>query len=859
LDSEDLDMAKRRVWQAWARIFAALICAVALAANNEPTISATCVQNVRQAAGVADALRDGLLLMRYAQGFRGAQLVAGTGADSDLVSAFIAENLYAYDFNRNGVLDPNDALQASRAMFGLSDAMCQVPMMSGIPPLVFVSRQIGPNGSIYYDQAKDMAGVGSHSRFRSAAPGQLIVRETSGRQRVLVDGAQPTAASLNLVDVNAPDVSYDGTRIVFSGLPASAATNQLGPERYAGAWRLYIINVDGSGLRQLTQEEPDREAAIAARQLPGALAPFDDGDPVWLPNGDVAFSSTRWPSYAHYSGVRTTNLYTIAPDGSALRRITAERNGADRPLVDPQTGAIVYSRWWRNHRFPLDSIATVAEAGGYRQKDGLTRDRTSTTPNAEIMFRNHWQATTINPDGTALAMWSGRGRDEPGNHIYGGSFDSLGRLIANFFPMFNMTEAAGFGGLRRFTRGPSDRVPIIGITDITGDPSRYVAPNSFGIYKLGSNEYYAGEPSVLADGRILVSLARDINQDYGLYVINADGTSPQLVFDRPGVAELRARPIIARALPPVLPRATTPPPLYPPAGTEPLNSAGTFIFDALNVYANGPVDAPIVNAPPVGSAANIRFYIDHQRQSSGSFEHLDWPILLNVLPISAAGAVRDANAPAHVPLFEQLRASDGKVTLTDVNGSRAAAHVAGMNFGGSGTTASCVGCHAGHTMIPIPADPAFSNVAPGASVRVSSTRDANQNRGLIDRQVLRGEIWRYWTSASGQATNQWVELSFPVPVTVRTVRLYNPRSGGEANSSIQVQSATVFVCADSLCATTTAQQSAGALSSSGTDVSFAEVRGRAVRVRIDSVSGTFYGANVASLAEIEVIARGEAP
>ena len=41
-----------------------------------------------------------------------------------------------------------------------------------------------------------------------------------------------------------------------------------------------------------------------------------------------------------------------------------ERHGVDRPLVDPLTGKIVYSRWWRNS----------------------------------------WQAATINPDGTGLAM-----------------------------------------------------------------------------------------------------------------------------------------------------------------------------------------------------------------------------------------------------------------------------------------------------------------------------------------------------------------------------------------------------------------------------------------------------------------------
>ncbi len=32
----------------------------------------------------------------------------------------------------------------------------------------------------------------------------------------------------------------------------------------------------------------------------------------------------------------------------------------------------------------------------------------------------------------------------------------------------------------------------------------------------------------------------------------------------------------------------------------------------------------------------------------------------------------------------------------------------------------------------------------------------------------------------GQQDGQWVMLTFPVPVSVREVRLYNPRFGGEA-------------------------------------------------------------------------------
>src|SRR3954462_11483618 len=86
-------------------------------------------------------------------------------------------------------------------------------------PVVFASRQIPSNGSIYWSVPADQPGVGAYSRFRVASPGQLVVRETNGTLRLLVDGANPTAGSLNLIDVNAPDVSYDGQWIAFAGLP----------------------------------------------------------------------------------------------------------------------------------------------------------------------------------------------------------------------------------------------------------------------------------------------------------------------------------------------------------------------------------------------------------------------------------------------------------------------------------------------------------------------------------------------------------------------------------------------------------------------------------------------------------------
>jgi hypothetical protein len=734
-------------------------------------------------------------------------------------------------------------------------------------PIVFVSRQIPPDGSIYWDVPNALPGVGPASRVRPAAPGRLLVLETDGTVRTLVDGAAPTPASLRLVDVNAPDVSWDGQWIVFAGLAQGDWDDA--PAASVGGWRLYRIRADGSGLAQVTFSDQDDLDLSQHGATAGALGGYDDFDPVWLPDGRICFASTRWRLFAQYSGVRASNLYVVASDGSGLQRITAERNGAERPLVDPLTGEIVFARWWRNHRFPTDDMTTVATGAGpvygytgaaYQQHLGLTTDRNAPV-GGPSMFRNAWQAARIRPDGTGLALWSGRRRIEDANHAYGGAFAPDGALYANYFPMANMTEAAGFGGLRRYERGAQPYAPVLGVTSLTLDYVHPSDPTSFGIF----HGPYAAEPAVLPGGDLVASFAPDVAQDYGLVRVGASGGAPSPVLDFPGTSELRARVLTPRPLPPVLPAAGATASLLPPDEDGPYAIDGTFTFAALNVYANAAVDVDVVSAPPVGSANSIRFFLDHQRQSPGSFPHVDWPILLGEKLVAPDGSVIETGAPAWLPLFEQLRGAPGagyRVPLTGGPSPDGSAHVAGLNYGAPGAVARCVGCHAGHTLIPVPDDDEaakWSNLAPGASLAVSSSRDPNQVGGLVDRRAKSGEIWRYWSSAPGQGQDgQWVSLAFPVPVRVRVVRLWNPRAGGEAGSTIQVQASTVRLFSDAGGAQLAASAPSGPLSAEGTDVAFADVRARVVRVALDDVSGTFYGMPLAALAEVEVIAKGEA-
>jgi hypothetical protein len=753
------------------------------------------------------------------------------------------------------------------AGFGaVTPAKADISQQSLSYAIVFVSRKIPTNGSVYYPSGGSMPGVMPYSRFQLAAPGKLIVREANGTMRTLVDGAVPTAASLNLIDVNAPDVSFDGTKIVFAGLPNGSYSSSV--MNNPGAWRLYIINVDGTGLRQLTFSDQN----LNMSQFGGvgsSLSRYDDTDPAWLPDGRVVFSSTRWPSFGMYGAARTSNLYVVNADGSNLHRITSERNGADRPLVDPLTGKIVFARWWRNLRVATNDMGTIPDPrGGYIMKDGLCAINSSGSqcfePGGKFnMERNSWFLASINPDGTGLEQFAGQSNTTFNgslvNHAYGGSFAPDGSIYTTFFPMTNGTEAAGFGGIRRYQRGPKGYTHIIGITTRDESVQQFVKtnPNSYGVY-VGN---YAGEPEVLPDGRVLISWAQDAAQDYGLYIINADGSGLTKLYDNVGTTELRARIIRTRSAPIIADKVTQKANPLPPLAQGPYNTDGTFTFQALNVYFNAPVDVNILNAMPVGSANTIRFYIDHQRsQQTGSIEAFDWPILLEEVLINPDGSVT-AQSPANVPLFEQIRSAQPgyEVPLVGNNKfyfeSSGAAHVAGENYGRPGAVASCVGCHAGHTMInvPSPAEAKWTNLATGATVTVSSTGNGSA-KGINDRRVKmsipNGATPRYWASSSGNPSAQWVVLTFPVPVTVRTVRLYNPAA---SDSSNKVLDATIRLYSDAAGTVEVASKNSGPLSDAGTNVDFPEVFTRVVRVQFISVSG-----NAAALGEIEVIARAEA-
>ena len=119
-----------------------------------------------------------------------------------------------------------------------------------------------------------------------------------------------------------PDVSYDGTRILFS-------------------WKKHDRQ-DDYHLYEWTL------ATGEVRQLTSGLG-FADYEGIYLPNGDILFNSTRCVQTVDCWWTEVSNLYACAPDGDLLRRVTFDQVHTNYPTMT-QDGRVLYTRWDYNDR-----------------------------------------------------------------------------------------------------------------------------------------------------------------------------------------------------------------------------------------------------------------------------------------------------------------------------------------------------------------------------------------------------------------------------------------------------------------------------------------------------------------------------
>ncbi len=260
------------------------------------------------------------------------------------------------------------------------------------------------------------------------------VNPSTGAFRTLVK--DPTGG------IRDPQVHYDGRKILFS--------YRKGGEP---AYHLYEINVDGSGLRQLTN------------------GPDDDIEPCYLPDGGIVFVSSRCHRFVNCWFTRVATLYRCDGDGSNVRMLSASIEHDNTPWVMPD-GRILYMRWEYVDR-------------------------------SQVHFHHLW---TMNPDGTNQTVFYGN--MHPGTAMLDAKpIPGTRNVVAAFSPDHGLPEHMGAVTIVDPRRGPDDPAAARRITKTPW----YKDP-----FPLGGGRYLAAfgrrivELNETGEERTLFTLPQDV-------------------------------------------------------------------------------------------------------------------------------------------------------------------------------------------------------------------------------------------------------------------------------------------------------------------------------------------------------------
>jgi mono/diheme cytochrome c family protein len=192
--------------------------------------------------------------------------------------------------------------------------------------------------------------------------------------------------------VRDPQMHYDGKKILFS--------YRKGGQPY---YHLYEINIDGTGLQQITNEK------------------YDDIEAIYLPDGDIVFCSSRSNRFVQCWFTRVANIYRCKGDGSQIRPLSCNLEQDNTPWLLPD-GRILHQRW-----------------------EYIDRSR--------VRFHHLW---TMNPDGSNQAVYYGN--MHPGTVMIDAKpIPGTLKVISSFSPGHGRKEHAGFMTIVDPRNGPDDR------------------------------------------------------------------------------------------------------------------------------------------------------------------------------------------------------------------------------------------------------------------------------------------------------------------------------------------------------------------------------------------------------------------
>ena len=469
-----------------------------------------------------------------------------------------------------------------------------------------------------------------------------------------------------------PELSPDATKILFSyspvgsghdsaysgGRPQPCSYTRM-PVEVTNVYSIYEAPLAGGPARRLTSDG------------------FDDLFPVYLPGGDIVFSSTRRGGY-HRCGRGPCPVFTLArmgPNGENPRSISFHETHEWTPALLPD-GRLLYTRWDY-----VDRNAVLYQQLWTARPDG---------GGVRIFYGNNtwnpcgtWEARPV-PNSTKVMAIAG-----PHHAMSAGSVVLIDTLkgIDGEPPITRLTPEVRFPeseeplahAPRKLEEIAFDYVPQKFWAGGIPDPNRNKIPT---VQEKRWPGHTFKSPWPLSEKTFLASYSYDrllgepggnTPNQYGIYLCDADG-GRELIYRDPRISSLWARPVAPRALPPLAHSSVD--------AALAARGAGTFALGQVTEAwpVAFPTNRPITALRIFHIINKTTPHIDNPKVAAGLGSV--GREVLGTVPVEADGSAY-FEVPARMPVYFQALDREGHAVQT----------MRSLVYLQPGERESCLGCH----------------------------------------------------------------------------------------------------------------------------------------------------------------------
>ena len=438
-----------------------------------------------------------------------------------------------------------------------------------------------------------------------------------------------------------PELSFDGKEILFSytDIPEPRKRYTWTPEN---CWHVFKVNVDGTHLRQLTD------------------GPWNDFDPAWLPNGDIAFISERRGGYGRCHGrpVPSFTLHRMKADGGDIACLSPHETNEWQPSI-ANDGKVLYTRWDyvdRGFNQAHHPWLTTPDGRDSRVVQGNFAASAGVRPHMEIGCR---------------AIPGSRKLVATAACHHGQAYGSLVLVDPD------VEDDDAMGAVRRLT--PEQRFPE-SENRVHRDPVNYAGP-----WPLSEHFFLAVyDPNSHSN--------TGTSNNYGIYLVDAFGNK-ELLYRDEAISCLDPIPLRPRPRPPIIPdevgasrptgqvcKETGAPPPKPPL-------AEVAVMDVYNARLPWPADTRIAALRIIQLLPKTTPYANNPRIGYG--DQKSARAVLGTVPVEADGSAY-FRMPVNRPVYFQALDANGLA----VQSMRSATYVH------PGEKLTCKGCHDRPTQSP---------------------------------------------------------------------------------------------------------------------------------------------------------------